>query len=134
MSEKYFRVPLYVTLESSKLLAGKPKLLMKLRNSLTQLTCLDMNEEADNDFGVIALDINWDELTPIDKLSGVCPPEHGQRIRLTLRDKNGNLVESQNLDANAAGDLARKFVVLQGSDPEEKGRGATSGSIEFEPL
>ena len=54
-------------------------------------------------------------------------------IRLTLRDAHGNLVEQLVLAPATAAERARNFVLIHGSDPDEDGRDAATGSIRFEP-
>jgi hypothetical protein len=44
------------------------------------------------------------------------------------------LVEEQVLPPEEAVALAGRFILLQGSDPDYQGRGATDGSVYFQPV
>ena len=56
------------------------------------------------------------------------------RIRLRLRDAGGRLVETLEDSPEVAARKAGDFLIEMGSDPDEHGAAATTGSIEFEPV
>jgi hypothetical protein len=135
------RVPCYVHFDpdesdgSQKTPARLPGLVAYLASALV----LDVDtEEYGNPHGFADALLMWEEAVEVNAVEaehgGPIPCRHGQRVILTLRDTHGNVVETQELPVNEAADRARKFVLLQGGDPDEKGRGASPGSVAFAPV
>jgi hypothetical protein len=52
---------------------------------------------------------------------------------MRLLDANGTVVEEGVFTPRQAQEKAAQFILLHGADPEESGRGAKPGSVEFEP-
>jgi hypothetical protein len=55
-------------------------------------------------------------------------------LSFTLKDANGNVVETNVMPAEAAIAQITQFVLLHGTDPDEQGAGAQAGSVEFSPI
>ncbi len=56
------------------------------------------------------------------------------KMKLVLRDARGVVVDTMMVTHAQAAFEASKFVVLHGTDPDEDGKGAQAGSIQFEPV
>lgn len=96
-------------------------------------------ESEGNPYGFSCATSDWGEAIPYSgeqaERIGVYPCTDGQRLNFTLLDPSDNVVEAQEaVDTNFAADLIRRFVILHGGDPDERGRGAQPGSITFVPV
>lgn len=56
------------------------------------------------------------------------------KLEVIFYDCHGNEVDSYVGGPAKAAQMAAKFILLQGSDPDEDGAGATSGRVEFRPI
>ena len=139
----WIRAPVYVCFAVADVAGtgGRPAALPPVADLLEFLSgalVLDVDTEGEgNPHGFKSGVIDWDVATVVTAAEADNPPtpcRDGQRVQLKLTDGSGAVIVDAVFDVNEAADRVREFVLLRGGDPEEAGRGAGPGRIDFAPV